>query len=114
MTTNVKLAKQAVHDKLQSQITTLEAKLETLKARADSTKANVEIKAYAALLYEKQAIEQKLQELKKSSDERWERMEAIPGGSSVRRVPPLAGTLLPVHRSYGLMRHSRSALLSSA
>jgi hypothetical protein len=40
---------------------------------------NVEIKAYAALLDEKQAIEQKLQELKKSSDERWERAEAGPG-----------------------------------
>jgi hypothetical protein len=80
MTNNdVKLAKQAVRDKFQSQIKTLEAKLETLKARADSTKANVEIKAYAALLDEEQAIEQKLQELKKSSDARWERAEADPG-----------------------------------
>jgi cell division protein FtsB len=80
MTNNdVKLAKQAVRDKFQSQIKTLEAKLETLKARADSTRAKVEIKAYAALLDEKQAIEQKLQELKKSSDERWERAEADAG-----------------------------------
>jgi phage shock protein A len=79
MTNDVKLAKLAVHDKLQSQIKTLEARLETLKAQADSTKVNVEIKAYAALLDEKQAIEQKLQELKKSSDERWERAEADPG-----------------------------------
>ncbi len=31
------------------------------------------------LLDEEQAIEQKLQELKKSSDERWERAEADPG-----------------------------------
>jgi phage shock protein A len=79
MTNDVKLAKLAVHDKLQSQIKTLEARLETLKARADSTKANVEIKAYAALQDEKQANEQKLQELKKSSDERWERAETDPG-----------------------------------
>lgn len=79
MSTDVNIAKQIVHDKLQSQIKTLEAKLETLKARADSTKASVEIRAYASLLDEKQAVEQKLQELKKSSDERWERAEADPG-----------------------------------
>ena len=79
MTNDVNLAKQVVHDKLESQIKTLEAKLDTLKARVDATKANVEIKAYAALLDEKQVIEQKLQELKHSSDERWERAEADPG-----------------------------------
>ena len=79
MTNDVNLAKQVVHDKLESQIKTLEAKLDTLKARVDATKANVEIKAYAALLDEKQVIEQKLQELKQSSDERWERAEADPG-----------------------------------
>ena len=87
MTNDVKLAKQAVHDKLQSQIKTLEAKLETLKARADSTKANVEIKAYAALLDEEQAIEQKLQELKKSSDERWERLSNVLLGVESEALP---------------------------
>jgi len=35
MSTDVKLAKQAIHDKLESQINTAEAKLKTLKARSD-------------------------------------------------------------------------------
>lgn len=51
MTTNVNnLAKQAVHDKLESQINTAEAKLNTLKARAETAKANVELKAITELL----------------------------------------------------------------
>ena len=54
------LTKQAVHDKLESQIDTAEAKLNTLKARAETTKANVELKAIAELLTGKQALLQKL------------------------------------------------------
>ena len=53
MSTDVKLAKQAIHDKLESQIKTAEAKLDTLKARAETAKANVEIKAIAELLTKK-------------------------------------------------------------
>ena len=34
------LAKQAIHDKLESQINTAEAKLNTLKRRAETAKAN--------------------------------------------------------------------------
>jgi phage shock protein A len=79
MTNDANFAKQIVQDKLDSQIKTLEAKLDTLKARADAAKANVEIKAYVALLDEKQAIEQKLQELKQSGDERWKQAEADSG-----------------------------------
>ena len=47
MSTDVNMAKQAIHDKLESQIKTAEAKLDTLKARAETAKANVEIKAVA-------------------------------------------------------------------
>jgi phage shock protein A len=79
MSTDVNIAKQIVHDELESQIKTAEAKLEVLKARAEAAEANVEIKANAALLAEKQAIEQKLQELKKLSDDRWERAKSYPG-----------------------------------
>jgi hypothetical protein len=73
MTTDAKdLAKQAVHDKFESQIKTAEAKLDTLKAQAETAKANLEIKAIAELLPKRQAIQQRLQELKKSGGDRWE------------------------------------------
>ena len=69
MSTDVNLAKHAIHDKLESQIKTAEAKLDTLKARAETAKANVEIKAIAELLTRKRGIQQKLQELKKSGED---------------------------------------------
>jgi len=62
------MAKQALHDKIDSQIKTAQAKLETLKAKAESTKANAELKLIADLLTKKQAIDQKLNELKKSGE----------------------------------------------
>ena len=66
------MAKQAVHDKIESQIKTAQAKLETLKAQAEATKANVEIKVIADLLTRKHAIDQKLADLKKSGDDGYE------------------------------------------
>ena len=74
MSTDVNLAKQAIHDKFQSQIKTAEAKLDTLKARAEKAKANAEIKAVAELVTKKQAILQKLDGLKKA--DRWEQAKA--------------------------------------
>ena len=68
MSTELKMARQAVHDKIESQIKTAQAKLETLKAQAEATKANVEIKVIADLLTRKHAIDQKLAELKKTGD----------------------------------------------
>ena len=68
MSTEMHMAKQAVHDKIESQINTVQAKLETLKAKAESAKANAELKLIADLLTKKQAIDQKLNELKKSSE----------------------------------------------
>jgi hypothetical protein len=76
MTTDVNLAKQAIHDKLESQIKTAEATLYTLKARAETAKANGELKAIAELLSRKQAVLQKLHELKKSDGGQWERAKA--------------------------------------
>ncbi len=72
MSIEVKTAKHAVHDKLESQLKTAEAKLDTLKARAEVAKANVEIKAIADLTTQKLEIHQKLQELKKSGGDKWE------------------------------------------
>jgi len=72
MANEANIPKQAIHDKLESQIKTAEAKLQTLKAQAETAKANVEIKAIGALLPETKAIRQKLQELKKSGSDRWE------------------------------------------
>lgn len=76
MISEVDIAKKAIHDKLESQVKTVEAKLETLKARAETTKANVEIKAVAELLTKKHTIHKKLQELKKSGGDRWEQAKA--------------------------------------
>src|SRR5271169_5884477 len=76
MSTDVDIEKEVVHDKLESQIKTAEAKLETLKARAETAKANAEIKAIGELLPKKQAIQRKLQELKKSGGDRWEHAKA--------------------------------------
>jgi len=64
--------KQAIHDKLESQIKTAEVKLATLKARAETAKANAEIKAITDLLPRKEEIRRKLQELKKTGEDRWE------------------------------------------
>jgi len=76
MSTEVNIAKQAIHDMLESKIKTAEAKLDTLKARAENAKANVEIKAVAELLAKKPVIRLKLQELKNSGGDRWEQTKA--------------------------------------
>lgn len=68
MSTATNAAKQAIHDKIESQIHTVQAKLETLKAKAESAKADAELKSIAELLKRKLAIDQKLNELKKAGD----------------------------------------------
>jgi len=73
---DMNVAKQALLHKLEAQIKTVEAKLDTMKARAENAKADVEIKAIATLLPKKLAIQQKLQELKKSGEDRWEQTKA--------------------------------------
>jgi len=76
MTTEVNVAKHAIHDKFESQLKTAGAMLDTLKARAETAKANVEIKAIAELVTKKLEIHHKLQELKKSSGDPWEKAKA--------------------------------------
>jgi hypothetical protein len=76
MSTDVTLTKQAIHDKFESQIHAAEAKLTTLKAQAESAKANAEMKAITELLTKKQAILQKVHELKKSDGGQWDRVKA--------------------------------------
>lgn len=75
MSTESHLARQAVHDKIESEIKIAHAKLETLKARAASAKANVEIKLIGDLLTKKPALDQKLRELRTATDDTWQQMK---------------------------------------
>ena len=76
MSTDVNVAKHVIHNKLESQVNTAAAKLDTLKAQAETAKANVEIKAIAELLPKKVAMQLKLQELKKSGEDRFQQAKA--------------------------------------
>ena len=76
MSTETHVAKQVIHDKIESQINTVQAKLETLKAKAESAKANAEITVIADLLTKKLAIDQKLHELRKSDDGTWQKTKS--------------------------------------
>jgi hypothetical protein len=76
MSADMKLARQAIHDKFESQIKTAEAKLNTVKTRAEAAKADVELKAVAELLTRKQTILQQLHELKKSDGGQWDQAKA--------------------------------------
>jgi len=66
-------AKKAVQDKIESQIKTVEAKLDTLKAKAETARAAAELKAIADLVTKKHMIDQKLNDLKKSSESAYQR-----------------------------------------
>jgi len=68
----MKLAKQAMPDKLASQINTAEAKLTALDARAEAAKVQAEIKAIAGLRASKSTITRHLDQFKQSADEQWE------------------------------------------
>ena len=72
MSITVNKTKDAVHDKIESQVKAAEAKLTALQARAQSAKADVEFKALEDLLPKKLAVRQKLAELKESSAGHWE------------------------------------------
>jgi len=68
MSTEMNIAKKVLHDKIESQVNTVQAKLDTLKAKAQAAKANAELKVIADLMTQKHAIDQKLGELKQSSE----------------------------------------------
>ena len=68
MSTPVNMAKQAVHDKIESQVKTAQAKLETLQAKAEAVKATAELRSIVNLLTKKRGIDRELNELKKSAE----------------------------------------------
>jgi phage shock protein A len=76
MTTEMNMAKKAIHDKIESQINTVHAKLETLKAKAEAAKASAELKVIVDLLTRKQAIDHKLSELEKSSEATYQQVKS--------------------------------------
>jgi phage shock protein A len=76
MSTEANVAKKVLHDKIESQINTVQAKLETLKAKAQTAKANAELKTIADLITEKRAIDQKLADLRQSSEAAYDKAKA--------------------------------------
>lgn len=68
MSTVMNTARKAVHDKIEAEVSGVQAKLDTLRAKAEATKADAELKMIAELLTRKQAVDHKLAELKKSSE----------------------------------------------
>ena len=76
MCADVNMAKQAIHDKFETQIKIAEAKLDMVKAQTESAKADVENKVVAELLARKRALQLELKALKKSGGGRWEQAKA--------------------------------------
>jgi hypothetical protein len=69
-------AKKAVQDKFEAQVKTVEAKLDNLKAKAETAKAIAELKAIADLVTKKHTIDQKLSDLKKTSESTYQQAKA--------------------------------------
>ena len=65
MNIEVKMAKKAIQDKLESELKAAEAKLETQKAEDETAKADFEIKAIAELLTKQRQILHNLREARK-------------------------------------------------
>lgn len=76
MTTDADIAKQVIQDELASQINIAKAELEALAGRAEGTMVKAEVEAYEALMPKLQAIQQKLQQLKKSTGAQWQQTKA--------------------------------------
>ncbi len=75
MSATTSIGKQVIHDKIDSQVKTVQAKLETLKAKAETTKANAELKVIADLLTKKMAIDQRLAELRNAADGKYDQLK---------------------------------------
>jgi hypothetical protein len=73
MSTETKIAKQAVHDTIDSKVKSVQAKLESLKAKAETGTAVA--KAVADLYITKQLIDCLVTELKKSNETRYEHVK---------------------------------------
>jgi len=76
MSIETTVAKKILHDKIESQINTVQAKLETLKAKAQTAKANTELKTIADLVTEKIALDRKLAGLKASGDATYDKAKS--------------------------------------
>lgn len=76
MTTDASIAKQVVEDELEFQINTAKAELEALENRAEGTMVKAEVEAYETLMPKLQAIQQKMQELNKSTGAEWKQTKA--------------------------------------
>ena len=76
MTTDANIAKQVIQDELESQINTAKAELEVLASRAEGTMVKAEAEAYENLMPKLLAIQQKLQEMKKSTGAQWQQTKA--------------------------------------
>jgi len=76
MTTDGNIAKQVIQNELEAQINTAKAELEVLASRAEGTMVKAEVGAYETLMPKLQAIQQKMQELKKSTGAQWQQTKA--------------------------------------
>jgi hypothetical protein len=76
MSTETNTAKKAIEDTIEAKVKTAEAKLDTLKLKAEAAKAVAEVAAIAELLKHKRTIDQKLAELKKSGEGKYQQAKA--------------------------------------
>jgi hypothetical protein len=76
MTTDASIAKQVIEDELEFQINSAKAELEVLANRAEGTMVKAEVEAYETLMPKLQAIQQKMQDLKKSTGAQWQQTKA--------------------------------------
>jgi hypothetical protein len=76
MNTEHKLTREAIHNKITSQIDTIVAKIATLKARAESNQANTQLKTIAELTAARLVIDRKLRELKTAGDAKWQQAKS--------------------------------------
>lgn len=75
MNIDLNTARQEVYDQVESWIKTAQAKLKTLEGQAEGKMTNVEVEAYETLLPKLEAIQQKQQQLKKSSGKQWKQLK---------------------------------------
>jgi prefoldin subunit 5 len=68
------IAKQAVHDKIDSQVKSVQSRLETLKAKAETAAAVG--KTIAGLYVKKQMLDRALGDLKKSNEGKYDNVKA--------------------------------------
>jgi hypothetical protein len=76
MNIDLNTARQEVYDQVESWIKTAQAKLEALESQAEGKMTKVEVEAYETLQPKLEAIQQKQQQLKKSSGKQWKQLKS--------------------------------------